>query len=100
MKSRNVLLRRARKECVWSQQDVAEKIGTRADTVGCWERGVDMPSPRYQQKLCELFGKTPQELGFLQKEEGSRDQQPVGSAQMKSHNAPLTQARKEQGWSR
>ncbi len=73
----NDKLRRAREELCWMQQDVADKLydlcmkedanwttGITADQVGRWERGVK-PSVKYQRKLCVLFGKDPQELGFI-----------------------------------
>lgn len=37
-------------------------------TVGRWERGTSLPSPRYRQALCELFAKDAKELGFLKDE--------------------------------
>ena len=50
----------------WSQGQVAEHIGTTAHNVSRWERNVTYPSPYFRQKLCELFGKSPEELGFVQ----------------------------------
>jgi tetratricopeptide (TPR) repeat protein/DNA-binding XRE family transcriptional regulator len=47
------------------QSDVAKKIGTSNVNVSRWERGETDPSPYYQKKLRDLFGKTPQELGFF-----------------------------------
>src|SRR5690348_1717394 len=49
----------------WSQQKVASEIDTDEKRVGIWERGESTPSPYYRQKLCQLFGKNAQELGFL-----------------------------------
>jgi transcriptional regulator with XRE-family HTH domain len=49
----------------WSQQKVAAAIDTDEKRVGIWERGESTPSPFYRQKLCELYGKNAQELGFL-----------------------------------
>ncbi|HLW00661.1 MAG TPA: helix-turn-helix transcriptional regulator [Ktedonobacterales bacterium] len=48
----------------WSQADVAAKIGSDPKTVGRWERGLTSPSPYLCQQLCQLYGKTPQELGL------------------------------------
>src|SRR5579859_3182636 len=73
----NDKLRRAREERCWWQQDVADKLYElfmeddpdwttiiTADQIGRWERGVK-PSAKYQRKLCVLFEKKPQELGFI-----------------------------------
>jgi DNA-binding XRE family transcriptional regulator len=49
----------------WSQEDVAARIGSDAKTVGRWERGLTFPSPYFQQRLVDLFGKDAQALGFL-----------------------------------
>jgi len=63
----NYLLRQARLLHGWSQKDVAKQIGVpRAFMVSRWERGLALPSPRYQQRLCTLFGKNASELGFTQ----------------------------------
>jgi transcriptional regulator with XRE-family HTH domain len=50
----------------WSQQHVAEAIeAPDASYVSRWERGVVSPSPYYQERLCRLFGRNAEELGFL-----------------------------------
>lgn len=49
----------------WSQARLAEEIGTDEKRIGVWERGESRPSPFFQAKLCELFGKDAKELGFL-----------------------------------
>lgn len=54
----------------WSQEQVAEMVGTTAPNVSRWERGVTLPSLYFRQKLCELFGKTAEELGVF---EGARE---------------------------
>jgi len=64
----NKALRQARENKGWSQQNVAEQIGTNRFTVTRWERGLATPSPYYRQKLSALFGMTPLELGFLKEE--------------------------------
>ncbi|HLZ58773.1 MAG TPA: FxSxx-COOH system tetratricopeptide repeat protein [Ktedonosporobacter sp.] len=62
----NDLLRRARKERGWTQQQVADLIGARVPlNITRWERGTAFPSAYYVQKLSLLFGKTPRELGLL-----------------------------------
>ena len=49
----------------WSQEDLAEKLGTSSKMVGRWERGETSPGPYYCQKLCEVFDLNPWELGLL-----------------------------------
>jgi len=46
----------------WSQQDVADLIGTTGLNVSRWERGITRPGPYFRAKLCKLFGKDPHEL--------------------------------------
>lgn len=65
----NKALRQARENKGWSQQNVAEQIGTNRFTVTRWERGLATPSPYYRQKLSALFGMTPRELGLLKEEQ-------------------------------
>ena len=55
-------LTQARTNHRWSQQDVAERIGTTHINVSRWERGLTKPGPYFRQKLCQLFGKTEEEL--------------------------------------
>ena len=54
----------ARKHRQWSQQDLADLIGTTQNNISRWERGITTPGPYFRGKLCTLFGKTPQELGL------------------------------------
>jgi transcriptional regulator with XRE-family HTH domain len=49
----------------WSQFYVANQIDTNKDMISRWERGERTPNRYYQAKLCGLFGKTAQDLGFL-----------------------------------
>ncbi|RAQ97130.1 hypothetical protein A4R35_16445 [Thermogemmatispora tikiterensis] len=46
----------------WSQQEVAERLGTTHVNVSRWERGVTKPNPYFRRKLCRLFGLTEEEL--------------------------------------
>jgi transcriptional regulator with XRE-family HTH domain len=62
----NVQLKRERQIRGWSQGYLAEQIDVPDYYISRWERGDVSPSPYYQQRLCELFGKTAEELGFLQ----------------------------------
>jgi WD40 repeat protein/transcriptional regulator with XRE-family HTH domain len=62
-------LRTLRLERNLTQEQLAEQIGTTKVNVSRWERGEIVPGLYYRQKLCELFGKSPYELGFLVEEE-------------------------------
>jgi tetratricopeptide (TPR) repeat protein/transcriptional regulator with XRE-family HTH domain len=55
-------LAEARAQHQWSQQDVADRIGTTYLNVSRWERGLTKPGPYFRNKLCSLFGKSEQEL--------------------------------------
>ncbi len=59
-------LKQERELHLWSQEQVAEMIGTTAPSVSRWEHGNTFPGLHFRQKLCELFGKSAEELGFLQ----------------------------------
>lgn len=61
----NRQLRYERERRGWSQQDVADKVGTTPLNVGRWERGVTVPGPHFRLKLGEVFGKSPTELGLV-----------------------------------
>lgn len=65
MPTPNVLLRHERQLRGWSQVHLAEQIDVPDYYISRWERGEVLPSPYYQQKLCEVFGKTAEELGML-----------------------------------
>jgi tetratricopeptide (TPR) repeat protein/transcriptional regulator with XRE-family HTH domain len=49
----------------WSQQQLADKVGTTPITVSRWENGATSPSPYFRGKLREVFDKTPAELDIL-----------------------------------
>jgi transcriptional regulator with XRE-family HTH domain len=64
----NLLLKRARQERGWSQQEVADLIkAPQSFMVTRWENGTAFPGPAYREKLCALFGKGRQELGLLKR---------------------------------
>jgi len=67
-KKPNRSLRYYRENRGWSQQKVAELVDTSEDMVSRWERGVTKTSPYYREKLCTLFEKTAEELGFIEQE--------------------------------
>ena len=63
----NLLLRAARKERGWTQQQVADHIGAPLSlNISRWENGTALPSAYYLEKLCHLFGKNARELGLSQ----------------------------------
>ncbi len=63
----NQWLRRARRERGWTQQEVADRIGAPlALNVTRWESGMTRPSAHYVQRLCDLFGKSAEELGLTE----------------------------------
>ena len=55
-------LAEARTKRKWSQQEVADLIGTTYVNISRWERGITRPNPYFRRKLCALFGKSEQEL--------------------------------------
>ncbi len=49
----------------WSQQQLAEQVGTTSVNISRWENGSHFPTPYFRQKLGEVFGKSPAELGLV-----------------------------------
>jgi tetratricopeptide (TPR) repeat protein/transcriptional regulator with XRE-family HTH domain len=72
-------LTEARNQRRWSQQDVADRIGTTHLNVSRWERGITKPGPYFRRKLCSLFGKSEQELDL--------ESTPVSSAAVRAITA-------------
>ena len=72
-------LRYEREQRGWSQARVAEQIGTEAVNVSRWERGFSSPSPYYREKLCNLFEKSAQDLGFLSPADHTDEKEPAES---------------------
>jgi len=62
---KNQLLRQARIERNWRQEDLAEQLDTSPSTVKRWENGRQQPSAYFRNKLCILFGKSAEALGLL-----------------------------------
>ena len=62
---RNSRLYEARVAHGWSQQELAELVGTTAVNISRWENGATFPFPHFRQKLSKVFGRTPAELGLL-----------------------------------
>src|SRR5690242_7615941 len=59
------LLRQERIGHNWHQSELAEQLGASVLSVKRWERG-NLPSTYFRLKLCALFGKSAQELGFAE----------------------------------
>ncbi len=61
----NECLRVRRLSKNWTQVYVATMIGTSDVEVSRWETGTAEPTLYFREKLCELFGQTPEALGFV-----------------------------------
>src|SRR6266700_2221891 len=63
--SPNALLRHARERLGWTQEELAEKLGTTSVTISRWESGVTFPSRYFRKKLSILYGLSITELGLI-----------------------------------
>jgi len=63
---RRARLHHAREIRGWSQEEVADLIGTTPLNVSRWERGITTPGPYFRARLCLLFGKSAQELDLAE----------------------------------
>src|SRR6266849_1032886 len=61
---RNEFLRQARLERSWTQRHLAHELRVGRQTVQSWERGTRSPSLELRRRLCDLFSKTPEQLGL------------------------------------
>lgn len=61
----NLKLRREREIRGWTQEELAENIGSDSKTISRWERAKAFPSPYYQQQLMKILGKSLEELGLI-----------------------------------
>ena len=80
----------------WSQQYVADRIGTTHLNVSRWERGITKPGPYFRRKLCSLFGKSEQELDLASTPASSAavpvDSEPTSSQVLFDPTIPLQPA--------
>src|ERR1700741_2037938 len=83
----NHRLRRERERRAWSQQDLADQVGTTPLNVSRWERGITIPSPYFRQKLCNVFEKTSHDPGLGAQAEGL---QPTPASSSTSEASPAT----------
>lgn len=70
----NHYLRDARLHAGWTQRDLADRLGTTALTIGRWERREMVPGSHFRHKLCALFSKSAEELGFLYNEQDKKEE--------------------------
>src|SRR5258706_9804714 len=54
----------ARYQREWSQQELADLLGTTPLNISRWEHGLTSPNPYFRHKLCALFGLSETELGL------------------------------------
>jgi len=86
----NPQLKRARTSKGWSQDDVAQEVGTDAFTISRWERGVTAPGQHFRQKLCVLFEMSAAELGLVPQEKDERSEQASSAPTEVTHTpAPI-----------
>src|SRR5438552_18962089 len=78
-------LAEARTKRKWSQQEVADLIGTTFVNVSRWERGITRPNPYFRRKLCALFQKSAEVLGL---EESAGQEEHQGESSALSKRAP------------
>jgi tetratricopeptide (TPR) repeat protein/transcriptional regulator with XRE-family HTH domain len=93
----NQRLSSEREQRGWSQQEVADLIGTTPVNISRWERGLTSPGPYFRQKLCALFGKSAQELGLVPESARDSFEQPTGPASL-AQQAPLTSEIPSRPW--
>lgn len=55
-------LRQERERRSWSQQMLADKIGTTVLNINRWEHDKTLPQPYYREKLCNVFAMSAEEL--------------------------------------
>ena len=84
----NMLLVEARCQRHWTQQVVAERVGTTVVNVSRWERGLSTPGAYFRYHLCALFGKSVEELGLALC--NSEDRRQCLCQQAAQHEAPAS----------
>lgn len=61
----NTRLKREREQHGWTQNELAERVGSTQVNVSRWENGDTVPGPYFRQKLAELFDRSIEQLGFI-----------------------------------
>lgn len=64
----NALLREARHQRGWTQQALADLLGTTPLAINRWEQDKAFPSAYFRTGLCDLFGLSEAELGLASRE--------------------------------
>ncbi len=75
------VLRSMREKRGWTQEELAEMIGTTGVTVSRWESGVTSPGRFFRKKLSTVYGKSVEELGRLLEEGTNQEAPPQDSGQ-------------------
>jgi transcriptional regulator with XRE-family HTH domain len=93
----------------WSQTELAKHIynlclrdghkhvGVNEDLISRWEHGKHRPSLLYRKQLCEIFGMTALQLGFLSEQDQNHhlddtsETQPLITTFQRSDNPPPSQ---------
>src|SRR5947209_3936614 len=60
----NTLLQAARHKRAWTQQALADRLGTTPLAINRWEQGKTVPSAYFRTRLCDVFGLSEAELGL------------------------------------
>src|SRR5215472_1028753 len=88
----NRLLRAARKERGWTQQQVADRIGAPLSlNISRWEKGTAFPSAYYIERLCQLLGKSVRELGLSQLADETQSEPSATTASPKQMSSEAAQ---------
>lgn len=85
-------LKHFRRDKLWSQAELAHLVGTTPVSVGRWEKNLTRPNLHFQRQLCEVFGKSPEELGFVPQAEHGDTSQSTGQTQETEQDQPEQQA--------
>ena len=76
----NQRLKEAREQRGWTHKEVTDMLNLPDPRmVSRWEHGLHTPRPHYRRQLAELFGKSLEELGFLEAE-ASKPLQPESTS--------------------
>jgi len=86
----NTKLKAERIKRNWTQVQVEVKIGVTPGSLGRWERGDVFPEAYPRAKLCKLYGKSAEELGFIEQETQSLSQQPLAETPLASDEGQAT----------
>jgi tetratricopeptide (TPR) repeat protein/transcriptional regulator with XRE-family HTH domain len=79
-------LRHERLLLTWSQEKLAEKLRVSVLSINRWENDKVLPQPYYREQLCQLFNKSPAELGFI----SQKDVPLVSPISATSHDSPAS----------